>query len=216
MSGALHSSASVMHYTPAYIVERAVQALGGAIWMDPASDIFGNATVRAKQFYSVEGLVRPWHGPLFVNPPGRSDDNPGGASAWWHKLIAEWETAEREWSAVFVGFSLEILQTCQSKSYRHPLSFPTCVPKRRIKFDVNAAELRSSLYTRLHSPEELTSKQYQALSVKFAKVESAMRRGDTRYPGDSPTHGNFITCVTASPTVTGRFRNAFRDLGEVT
>lgn len=211
MSGALHSAESVMHYTPADIVQRAVDALGGEIMLDPASDAFGNETVRARQFYSEQGLLKPWHGPLFVNPPGRSDDNPGGASAWWHKLIAEWERASGSWSAIFVGFSLEILQTCQSKGYLHPLRFPTCVPERRIKFDVNAAKLHTSLAI----DETMSHVECVSRMAKRAKVESAMKRGERRYPGNSPTHGNFITCVTVDGNVQARFREAFSPIGVV-
>ena len=215
MSGALHSAESVMHYTPKDIVQRAVDALGGEIMLDPASDVFGNETIRARQFYDKQGLLQPWHGPLFVNPPGRSDDNPGGASAWWHKLVSEWELASGSWSAIFVGFSLEILQTCQSKSYRHPLRFPTCVPKQRIKFDVSAVDLYRSLKNRLASDELMTEAKYAALRTKLAKVESAMKRGDTRFPGTSPTHGNFITCVTVDGNAQARFRTAFSPIGVV-
>jgi len=214
-SNSLHSAESVMHYTPEDIVQRAVDTLGGEILLDPASDAFGNATVCARNFYPREGLVRPWFGPLFVNPPGRSDDNPGGASAWWHKLVSEWELASGSWSAIFVGFSLEILQTCQSKGYRHPLRFPTCVPKQRIKFDVNAAELYTALKNRLASDELMTEAKYAALTTKRAKVESAMKRGERRYPGNSPTHGNFITCVTIDGRVPERFRAAFSPIGVV-
>ena len=246
-SNSLHSAESVMHYTPEDIVQRAVDTLGGEILLDPASDAFGNATVCARNFYPREGLVRPWFGPLFVNPPGRSDDNPGGASAWWHKLIAEWELASGSWSAIFVGFSLEILQTCQSKGYRHPLRFPTCVPKQRIKFDVNAAVLRSSLVGKLEALKpkkcgvckgsgivastwsEYASEPCEAchmrelayaaaaapLNEKLAKIESAMKRGERRYPGNSPTHGNFITCVTVDGGVQERFRAEFSPIGVV-
>ena len=214
-SNSLHSAESVMHYTPEDIVQRAVDTLGGEILLDPASDAFGNATVCARNFYPREGLVRPWFGPLFVNPPGRSDDNPGGASAWWHKLIAEWELASGSWSAIFVGFSLEILQTCQSKGYRHPLRFPTCVPKQRIKFDVNAVDLYRSLKNRLASDEKMTEAKYAALATKLAKVESARLRGERRYPGNSPTHGNFITCVTVDGGVQERFRAEFSPIGVV-
>lgn len=211
MSGAQHSAESVMHYTPRDIVERARATLG-SFMLDPAGDAFSNLVVGAAAVYEREGLVRPWHGPVFVNPPGRSDDNPGGASAWWHKLVAEWDAGNKSWSAIFVGFSLEILQTCQSKSYRHPLSFPTCVPKQRIKFDVNAAELRTQLARQLACVAPGTPK-HTKLSTKLAKVDAALKRGERRYPGDAPPHGNFVTCVAHDLAVTQRFYTAFADLG---
>lgn len=219
MSNILHSKESVNHYTPAGIIERARDVLG-RIALDPASDAFANETVQATTFYAREGLFRNWYGPLFLNPPGKSDDNPGGASAWWHKLIAEWEmarAANHAWSAIFVGFSLEILQTCQSKSYRHPLSFPTCVPKRRLRFEVNATELYTDLKRQVEVAELAALPDSVArLTAKLAKVESALKRGERRFPGNSPTHGNFITCVTDDGFVADRFRRTFKDIGVIT
>lgn len=56
--------------------------------------------------------------------------------AWWKKLVREHEAGNvRE--AIFVGFSLEILQTSQvgaRDSEKIPLDFPFCVPSRRIAY----------------------------------------------------------------------------------
>lgn len=54
--------------------------------------------------------------------------------AWWQKLAMEWE-AGRTKSAVFVGFSVEILQTTQVDPVGQlPLEFPICVPSRRLAY----------------------------------------------------------------------------------
>lgn len=55
--------------------------------------------------------------------------------AWWQKLVTEWE-AGRVTSALFVGFSVEILQTTQVDPVGQlPLEFPICVPSRRLAYD---------------------------------------------------------------------------------
>lgn len=51
---------------------------------------------------------------------------------WWQKLVDEWESG-RTTAAIFVGFTIEILQTAQSCT-RVPTEFPLCVPKERIPF----------------------------------------------------------------------------------
>jgi len=50
--------------------------------------------------------------------------------AWWKKLVTEWEH-ERVLEAIFVGFSLEILQTSQVGTHdreKIPVDFPMCIP----------------------------------------------------------------------------------------
>jgi len=54
--------------------------------------------------------------------------------AWWQKLVFEWEVG-RTASAIFVGFSVEILQTTQVDPVGQlPLEFPICVPSRRLAY----------------------------------------------------------------------------------
>lgn len=135
MSGALHSHDSVCHYSPAPLVEDFRYILGGRIRLDPASNAFANKVVQAETYWGSGSLDATWHGPLLLNPPGKSKDNPKGAAAWWAKLADEWNKA-RDWSAIYVGFSLEILQTAQSYNVLQPGDFPHCVPAKRIQFDV--------------------------------------------------------------------------------
>lgn len=146
-----HSSESAEHFTPSDIVEAARIVMGG-IDLDPATTAFANKErVKAKRFYTRvdNGFTKPWKGSVFLNPPGgRCDDNGkrvkvGGqssAKAWWRKLVHEYDSG-RVTQAIFVGFSLEILQSAQliqgedtHPPTSHPLFFPFCVPIRRTKY----------------------------------------------------------------------------------
>lgn len=57
-------------YTPAHIIEVARPCMGG-IDLDPASCEEANRIVKATTFYTKEqdGLVRPWSGNVWLNPP---------------------------------------------------------------------------------------------------------------------------------------------------
>lgn len=57
-------------YTPPEYIA-AVRSVLGEIDLDPASSVWANATVHATHFYSKEydGLIRPWSGRVFMNPP---------------------------------------------------------------------------------------------------------------------------------------------------
>jgi len=169
-TAARHSSASAEHFTPPTIIEAARTVLG-EIDLDPASSKIANRVVKATRFYDVaeNGFVRSWAGPfeasrVFLNPPGGRQEPDGrrvekgetglkatsAAKAWWFKLVREW-TEGRVLSAIFVGFSVEILQTTQvdvplyerpretgqprfTESLLVPLDFPMCFPSRRLAY----------------------------------------------------------------------------------
>lgn len=127
---ARHLSLSCEWYTPPDVVERARDALDG-IYLDPASCEIAQRTVRAIKWYSKEenGLSRPWSGAVFLNPPGGREP---GAATWLHVLVQEYD-AGRVSRAIFIGFTLEILQTMQSRGV-DPSMFSICVPSKRLKY----------------------------------------------------------------------------------
>jgi hypothetical protein len=157
-----HSSKSSEQFTPPEIV-RPSRAVLGQIDLDPASCEEANGIVKAVHFFTKEddGFTRPWFGNVFLNPPGGlSDDQQrpvkpkcrltgacglapghthGGVESsqrkWWFKLVRELE-AGRVASAIFVCFSLELLQTTQSggPTLAIPLDFPICYPSKRIAY----------------------------------------------------------------------------------
>lgn len=126
-----HSSRTDRWYTPKSIIER-VKLVLGEIDLDPASDDFGNERVGAKQFYTQEddGRSKEWSGNIFCNPPGGKTGNKSNTALFWEKLM---QSSFKQ--AVFLAFSLEALQTCQSMSFPSPLHYTLCVPRRRIAFD---------------------------------------------------------------------------------
>jgi ParB family chromosome partitioning protein len=57
-------------YTPSYIIEAARNTMG-SIDLDPASSAIANQIVMAKRYYNKEdnGLIQPWYGNIWLNPP---------------------------------------------------------------------------------------------------------------------------------------------------
>jgi len=136
---AIHSSGSNEHYTPGYIVDIAREVLGGQIDLDPASCAMANAYIQATKIYTIkdDGLKKPWGWPgkpvrVWLNPPGGKDGASSVQCAWWRKLVREYKIGNVI-SAVFLGFSIEILQTSQSHSIS-VAHFPLCIPRKRIDF----------------------------------------------------------------------------------
>ncbi len=157
---AKHSSASKEHYTPGAIVEAARKLMGG-IELDPASSALANRVVQAERFFAAgSDLAVHWKAKsVFLNPPGGKCDPDGrslvklpGKKAgyayedgtpcerparsstllWWTKLTKEWGEGRVE-QAVFLGFSVEVLQQTQSQALS-VMGFPFCVPRKRIAF----------------------------------------------------------------------------------
>lgn len=100
----------------------------GSIDLDPCSSAYFNETVKATQYYSLDdrgedGLQLPWHGKVFVNPPG------GLVKEFWKKAINERPSPEIFW----VGFSLEQLSYLLDEPYS-PMDFAFCLLRKRIRF----------------------------------------------------------------------------------
>lgn len=195
MTLAYHKSESGERYTPPAIVERA-KTLLGRIDLDPASCKQANKVVGAEAFLTAEDkpLARPWHGTVFLNPPGSCQNSEGFVGCgsitrsgkrrttcgcrlvhrFWGKLVREVDRGNVT-RALWVGFNTSQLQALQSEPFS-PLSFPTCFPSKRLQY---------------LNPETLA-------------------------PMASPPHASYLTMVTAYMGDLDRFRDAFGDLGIIT
>lgn len=135
-----HSQRTDEWGTPANIMQLVHNVLG-RIDLDPASDTGFNKTVQAEHFFTKEhhALSRPWgvdHAvkgtTIFLNPPGGKTCNKSNVVLFWQKLMDE--VAEgRVKHAIFMGFSIECLQTTQQCT-KSVAEFPICIPSKRIKF----------------------------------------------------------------------------------
>lgn len=183
---ALHSNATPEWYTPAEYVEAARAVMGG-IDLDPASCAKANETIKAGHFHTKEddGLGVRWYGRIFLNPPS------GRVRAFWRHLLAE-HVADRVEQAIWVGYSLEQIQTLQTDGAGPALSDALCFPKARIKFQV--------------SDEDRARMQ----AVLDAKNDAAGK--PRRQWSNSPTHANYIAYV--GPDVQS-FIDRFQKFGEV-
>lgn len=74
-------------------------------------------------------------------PRHQHEDVASSATFWWHKLMHEFTTGGVE-AAIFVGFSLELLQGAQGFVGEQPLDFPCCVPKQRVRFELEVGGRR--------------------------------------------------------------------------
>lgn len=178
-----HSMDSPEWYTPSVFVEAARAVMGG-IDLDPASHDEANRTVMASRFYAVEddGLALDWFGRVFINPPG------GLVAAFWKKALIEW-ASHRVSQFVWIGYSLEQLQTLQQiDADATPLDFSTCFTSKRIAFVENEAK-------------------------KVERVAKLIAQGKNPNKASGPSHSNYVTY--AGPNQR-EFQRVFSAFGHVT
>ncbi len=211
---ARHSSETNEHYSPPMVVVPARETMGD-IDLDPASCEEANRLVQAGQIYTYadDGYTRPWFGRVFLNPPGGLSDNlqrpvkprcgetgecglpaphkhEGAESSqkkWWFKLAREYAEG-RVSAAVFICFSIELLQTTQvdpPSGLALPLDGPVCFPARRVPY--------------------ITAAQREAQDA-LPGVETGGK------VGSAPPHAS---CIVYLGPLAYQFRTAFERLGKV-
>ena len=79
-------------YTPSKYIE-AARAVMGSIDLDPASCAIANETVKAMQYYTQkqDGLLQPFYGNVWCNPPYGKVNNKSTIGLWVKKLIREYK-----------------------------------------------------------------------------------------------------------------------------
>jgi hypothetical protein len=147
---AIHQSRSHEWYTPPEYCD-AVHQVMGAIDLDPASCQAANRYVRATTYYTQaeNGLIQPWHGRVFLNPPygftgsHRRDGtwNPKGgqsnAEVWTQKLLCEWQQGHLEPCPCLTGQGQAVLlvNAVPGAKWFLPLfDFAICFTDHRIRF----------------------------------------------------------------------------------
>jgi hypothetical protein len=188
-----HSCDSPEWFTPAPFADAAREVFGGEIDLDPASHAEANRIIGALRYFDkrANGLRLRWRaGSVFINAPG------GLVPEFWHRLIDEWEAGSFK-AAIWIGYSIEQLQTLQGYEVRSPLDFPICVPERRIPFVESEAK-------RLE---------------RFAKIDKENRRRRVeglarleKKTAAAPSHANYITYIGRAPA---RFARVFGAFGQV-
>lgn len=133
-----HSSASDEHYTPTEIVKAVQSCFGGGIDLDPCSNT-GTPNVPASRHYTKhhDGLRKPWHGNVFVNPP-YGDAVPH----WVDKAITEYMDGRAQ--AIIL-----LLAARPDTGWFYALrDFPVCFIRGRLQFVGNsdAAPFPSALF----------------------------------------------------------------------
>jgi hypothetical protein len=123
---ALLSHASTEHYTPQYILD-AVIACMGTIDLDPCSNSREIPNVPAARHYTAQdnGLLRPWVGRVFLNPPFGYD-----VEQWFSKLYLE-RLEGRTTEAIVLWKSAT--ETAAWKTLTR-LSCRVCFPSARVRF----------------------------------------------------------------------------------
>ncbi len=196
-TAARHSCDSPEWYTPSPYVEAARELMGG-IDLDPASHEEANETIKAAHIWTAEsnGLRQTWRGRVFLNPPGGKDDDKAGlVGLFWKKLLNEYyghdfyrNGAESVSEAIWIGYSLEQLQTLQCiDADRTPLDFPMCIPNRRIAFVENSAK-------------------------KVGRMAKMIAAGKVPNEKSQPSHANYVTYLGPN---SGKFRQVFEQFGKV-
>lgn len=128
-AAARHSAATPRWGTEQLYIDRARQALGGRIELDPMSEPAFNEAVKAARIYTAEDSCfdHQWRAEtVLLNPAG------GLVVEAWRKLIDEWCSGRVD-RAVWIGFSVEQLALLANE-HHHPLDFSWCIPRKRIRF----------------------------------------------------------------------------------
>lgn len=195
-----HSSESNEQYTPLRVVEMCRKVLG-QIDLDPATSELANQRVKAKQIFTIEDRLetfkRAWRGNVFVNPPGGQrlvlmgtglGSNP---AIFWAKLMYGWHVKQTVNAAIFLGFTMEVLQTTQQTLEYPMLRFPFCIPSRRLQFDIPRTEKIRQLEVRIQK-DRGRGRPTSALEEKLVKLQAS---DELLVPGEDPPHGNVLVLV---------------------
>lgn len=120
-------------YTPQRYINLAREVLG-EIDLDPASCAFANETVKARLFYSEDddGLTKPWHGRVWMNPPYSADL----VSKFADKFVDEYNDGNVTEGIVLVNNATETAWFASLVS----AATAVCFPRGRIRYQSQTRE----------------------------------------------------------------------------
>ena len=121
---ALFTSDSEEWYTPQHIIDSVIE-LFGEIDLDPCSNSKINPNVKAGQYYTQNdnGLEKPWHGKIYMNPPyGRV------ISDWVEKVCAEHKIGNLTDAILLLPARTDTAWMAKLRE------FPRCYVRGRLKF----------------------------------------------------------------------------------
>jgi hypothetical protein len=132
--------ASPEHYTPLPYIELVREVLG-EIDLDPASNALAQTWIRARTFYTKEddGLVQPWCGSVYLNPPYGSPEVRLLGRTFSEKAIAEYQAGT-------ITAAIILLNRTGAQWYKHLQEQVTavCEVYKRIAFLSERGEVQQS------------------------------------------------------------------------
>lgn len=116
-------------YTSAKYIDAAREVMGG-IDLDPASCEIANQVVRATRYYSQEenGLLQPWYGRVWLNPPFSKIENRSGIGAFTRKLVREYQAGNVRQAVLLVTIRTE------AEWYQPLFDYPICFSNHIVHF----------------------------------------------------------------------------------
>jgi phage N-6-adenine-methyltransferase len=102
-----YSHNSLEYYTPSWVLDAARLVMGG-IDLDPASCIEAQENVKASIYYTKEedGLIKKWHGRVWLNPPYSKTNGRSNQEIWSSKLIEQYECGNVDAALLLVKAAL--------------------------------------------------------------------------------------------------------------
>lgn len=217
----MHLSASADWGTPLEVIE-VVEYVLGDIDLDPATSEYWNdhgakAPLWLDGSEGLNGLTDPWSDPgadpvrALLNPPG--DTSGQLVKRFWSRLVRERDAGVVD-SAVWIGFSLEQLVSCQHES-RIPINLPMIVPNRRLCYRRTPLETQRALRA---SAAKAELKGALGVAARLLKKAESIDLNGPPLPAEQPTHGSFLTLLpskdyTRCMTQISRWEEAAQELG---
>jgi hypothetical protein len=135
------SNATDQWFTPPEIIDRVDQVFNHCIDLDPCGSTESNKTVQASRVITEDSIDTRWGyaGNVFCNPPsgkytGTNEHYKGlsNPQAFFKKLNRVFDDRQID-QYIFLGYSIEQLQTLQTKT-EIPKDCLICIPAKRIRF----------------------------------------------------------------------------------